>query len=60
MEVPMFSERSTLLRNRAADRRWADEAGEEIGTVQKLLAVLLSFGIACVFVAMPFALLLLR
>lgn len=56
----MFSERSTLLRNRAADRRWADEAGEEIGTVQKLLAVLLSFAIACVFVAMPFALLLLR
>ena len=53
----MFSERSLLLRNRAADRRWADEAGEEIGAGQKLLAVLLSLVIAGVFVAMPFALL---
>ena len=56
----MFSESSLLLRNRAADRRWADEAGEEIGAVQKFLAVLLSFVIAGVFVAMPFALLHLR
>ncbi len=56
----MFSESSMLLRNRAADRKWADEAGEEIGAVQKLLGVLLSFAIACVFVAMPFALLYLR
>jgi hypothetical protein len=60
MEVSMFSESSMLLRSRAADRRWADEAGEEIGAVQKLLAVLLSFVIASVFVAMPFALLYLR
>ena len=56
----MFSESSMLLRNRAADRRWADEAGEEIGAVQKLLAGLLSFVIAGVFIAMPFALLYLR
>lgn len=56
----MFSESSTLLRNRLADRRWADESGEEIGVVQKLLAVLLSLGIAGVVTVAPFALLHLR
>ena len=56
----MFFESSMLLRNRAADRKWADESGEEIGAVQKLLAALLSLAIAGVVVAMPFALLHLR
>jgi len=59
----MFSECSTLIRNRLADRRWADESGEETGAVQKLLVVLLSlviFGSTAFAVAMPFALLHLR
>lgn len=57
----MFSECSTLPRNPAADRRWADEAGEEVGAAQKVLAVLLSVGLAAVVtVAVPFALLHLR
>jgi hypothetical protein len=60
MEETMFSESSTLLRNRLADRRWADESGEEIGAVQKLLAALLSLGIAGVVTVAPFALLHLR
>jgi hypothetical protein len=63
MEESMFSESSMLLRNRAADRRWADESGEEINTVEKLLAVALSVVIAggtILVAAMPFALLHLR
>jgi len=58
MEVQMFSESCMLLRNPALARRWADESGERIGAGQKLLAVLLSLGIAgVVTVAMPLALL---
>jgi hypothetical protein len=61
MEVPMFAESFMLPRNRALDRKWADEAGEEIGTGGKLLAVLLSLGLAgVVTIAIPFALLHLR
>jgi hypothetical protein len=63
MEVSMFMESSLLLRGRAACRRWADEAGEEVGAVEKLLAVLASVaiaGAAAFAVAMPFALLHLR
>lgn len=59
----MFSERSTLLRNRAADRRWADESGEEFGAGHKLAAALASLviaGGAMLAVATPFALLHLR
>lgn len=57
----MFSECSSLMRNWPASRRWADESGEEAGTGEKLLAVLLSLGLAgVVTVAMPFALLHLR
>jgi hypothetical protein len=63
MEVSMYSECSTLQRNRFAAHRWADESGEEIGTGQKLLAVALSLAIAggtVLVAAMPFALLHLR
>ena len=57
----MYSECSTLPRNRLADRKWADEAGEASGAGEKLLAVMLSLGLAgLVTVAMPLALLHLR
>ena len=59
----MFSESSTLLRNRAADRKWADESGEKIGAVEKLVAVTLSLALAGATIlvpALPFALLHLR
>jgi hypothetical protein len=61
MEVAMFSECSMLPRNRILEHRWADEAGEKIGTGEKFLAVLLSIAITGVLtVVMPFALLYLR
>jgi hypothetical protein len=63
MEEAKFSESSMLPRNRAADRRWADEAGEEIGAAERLLAVVLSVVIAggtILVAATPFALLHLR
>lgn len=57
----MFSECSSLLRNRSAERKWADESGEEAGAGEKLLAVLLSVGLAgVVTIALPLALLHLR
>ena len=59
----MFFESSMLPRNRAADRRWADESGEQIGAGHKLAAALLSLAIAGVTMltlAMPLALLHLR
>jgi len=59
----MFSECSTLPRNNAAHHRWADESGEQIGAIQKLVVVLASLVIAgstAFAVAMPFALLHLR
>lgn len=57
----MFYESCMLLRNRFVDRKWADEAGENVGAGEKLLAVLLSLGIAgVVTVAMPLALLHVR
>jgi len=44
----MYSECSSLPRGRAADRKWADESGEQFGTVEKLvlaaLAVLIAGG----------------
>lgn len=56
----MFYESSTLLRSRIPRDGWADES-REIGAGEKLVAVLLSLGIAgVVMVAMPFALLHLR
>ena len=57
----MFYERSTLPRQPVQARRWADESGEEIGAGEKLLAVVLSLGLAgVVTVAMPLALLHVR
>ena len=59
----MFSECSSLMRSRPADRRYADESGEEIGGLQKLLVALLSTVMAggtAFAVAMPLALLHLR
>jgi len=57
----MLYESSTLPRHLAHDRRWADESGEAIGSGEKLVAVLLSLGIASVVtVAVPFALLHLK
>lgn len=59
----MFQESSMLLHNRAADHRCANEAGGEIGTAHKVLAILLSLVIAggtTLVVSMPFALLHLR
>ena len=59
----MFSESSMLLHNRAADHRRANESGEEIGAVHRLLAAVLSLVIAggtILVAAMPFALLHLR
>ena len=57
----MFSESCMSLRTLAPHRNWADEAGEKVGTSEKLLAVALSLGIASVVtVAIPFALLHLK
>lgn len=57
----MLYESTTLPRHRLADRKWADEAGQETGAGEKLLAVLLSLGIAgVVTIAMPLALLHVR
>ena len=56
----MFSESSTLLRNGAADHRRANEPGEEIGAVPKLIVAVLSAvtaGGTFLVAAMPFALL---
>ena len=54
----MYYESCMTLRNRFANRRWADEPRETIGAGEKLLAVALSLGIASVVtVALPFALL---
>jgi len=59
----MLYESFMLPRNKLAERRWADESGEEIGAWQKILAVVLSVAIAgstVLVVAMPFALLHLK
>jgi hypothetical protein len=63
MEESMFSERSTLMRNGDADRKWADELGEEPSAVGKIVAVLASVVIAVgamLALAMPYALLHIR
>ena len=57
----MYSECSSLLRNPASERKWADESGEDAGAGLKVLAVFLALGLASVVtVAMPFALLHIR
>jgi hypothetical protein len=58
LEVSMFGESSMLPRRGAADRGCASEPGEEIGTVHRVAALVMSLAIAGgIVVAMPVALL---
>lgn len=52
----MFSERSMLLGKQTANQRCAEEPGEEIGTVEKLVFVVVSVLVAGGTVLLPFAL----
>ncbi len=53
----MFCESSMLPRNRIADHKWADESGEKISTVEKLVLVLVSVVVAGGTLFLPIALL---
>ena len=56
----MYSECSSLPRSRPADRKWADESGEKIGTVEKLVLILLSVAVAGGTLFLPIVVLHLR
>ena len=57
MEESMFCESSMLPRNKIADHKWADESGEQIGTVEKLVLALVSVVVAGATLFLPVALL---
>jgi len=56
----MFCESSMLPRNKAAERKWADESGEKISTVERLVLILVSVVVAGGTLFLPVALLHLK
>jgi hypothetical protein len=57
MEISMYSECSSLPRRKVADHKWADQSGEQFGTVEKIALALLSVAIAAGTLFLPIAVL---
>ena len=56
-EISMFYESSSLPRCKAVSHRWADESGEQFGTVEKLVLAVVSVVIAAGTLFLPIAVL---
>jgi hypothetical protein len=57
MEASMFCESSMLPRSRLVERKWADESGEQIGAVEKIILVVASVVVAAGTLFLPVVLL---